>query len=270
MNSSILLNDILNLSDLSNTKIKFNMSNGYHDPLDIFKSGQLDILLGWQYWNSRKKSFSVNQTTVGFVRIKPNEDLWLLFHVGVVNKDLNRLQDIGWEWETLSSYDKYVGRLIVRYKNRSQNMIRWANSVLGEIEVHQILPYTFDNDIFPGYDRINLSYSELQRVITKDNWKVALQNQKGIYLITDRSNGKKYVGSAYGQNMILGRWEEYVSNGHGGNIGLRGLDFDYIRKNFSYSILDIYKGTTGDEIILEREVYWKNVLGSREFGYNMN
>ena len=33
----------------------------------------------------------------------------------------------------------------------------------------------------------------------------ALRNQKGVYLITDTSNGKMYVGSAYGDEMILNR-----------------------------------------------------------------
>lgn len=266
----ILLNDILNLSDLDNTKVKFNMSSSESNPFEIFKSGGIDSLLGWQYWNSRKKGFRLGQTTIGFVRIKPNEDLWLLFHVGKITKDFNVLQSIGWEWENLNQYDKYLGRLIVRYKNKSQNVIRWANSVMNEIEVYQILPDVFDNDMFPGYDRVNITWKELERVVMKDTWRVALQNQKGVYLITDRNTGKKYVGSAYGESMILGRWEDYVRSGHGGNVGLRNLDFDYIKNNFNYSLLDIYKGSTDDRVILEREVYWKQVLGSKEFGYNEN
>ena len=61
--------------------------------------------------------------------------------------------------------------------------------------------------------------------------------------ITDSSNGKKYVGSATGENMIWGRWKDYIANGNGGNIELKSLDFEYIQKNFRYSILEIYKST---------------------------
>ena len=53
--------------------------------------------------------------------------------------------------------------------------------------------------------------------------KQPFRTQKGVYLITDTSNGKMYVGSAYGENMILGRWKSYVKTGHGGNEGLKGL-----------------------------------------------
>ena len=134
----------------------------------------------------------------------------------------------------------------VKYKNTSQNMIRNAESVINDCEVAQILPDTFDDDIFPGYDKVNISWQELSRVIEKDNWKTALQNQKGIYLLTDISNGKMYVGAAYGETMILGRWRAYVKTGHGGNVGLKRLTFDHIKKNFKYSILDIYKSTTDD------------------------
>ena len=73
-------------------------------------------------------------------------------------------------------------------------------------EVYQILPEIFDDDIFPGYDKVNISWNELTRVIEKQTWKTALENQKGVYLITDVKSGKRYVGSAYGQDMILGRW----------------------------------------------------------------
>ena len=53
--------------------------------------------------------------------------------------------------------------------------------------------------------------------------------------------------------MIWGRWKDYIANGNGGNIELKSLDFEYIQKNFRYSILEIYKSTTDDDAILERE-----------------
>ena len=83
-------------------------------------------------------------------------------------------------------------------------------------------------------------------------------------------NGKKYVGSATGENMLWGRWKEYIANGNGGNIELKNLDFSYIQKNFRYSILEIYKSTTDDDAILERESWWKELLMTRQFGYNKN
>lgn len=180
------------------------------------------------------------------------------------------MNGVGYEYQTLTDYEKYIGRLIVKFKNRAQTMIRNAESVIDDCYVSQILPDTFDNDLFPGYEKINISWYEMKRVLEKDNWKTALQNQKGVYLITDNSNGKMYVGSAYGENMILGRWRAYLKTGHGGNAGLKRLSFDYIKQNFNFSILDIYKSTTDDQVILDREVWWKEVLKTRQFGYNEN
>lgn len=269
---SIKLNDILKLDNLKNVKIRFNLMFADNwNPIETFKNNEIETLLAGQYWNYNKnKSFKNGQITLGFIRIKSNENFWLLFHIGKITKDLNVLNGIGYEFETLSEYEKYFGRLIIKFKNTSQNMIRNSESVINDCEVSQILPDTFDNDLFPGYDKVNISWDEMCRVLEKDNWKTALQNQKGVYLLTDTSNGKKYVGSAYGENMILGRWRAYVKTGHGGNVGLRQLDFDHIKRNFKYSILDIYKSTTDDQLILERENWWKEILQSRKFGYNEN
>ena len=266
----IKLNDILKLSNLENVKVRFiTMSGAKWSPIGIFKNDGVHLLLGDHYWNYKgQKSYKEGQITIGLARI--NNNSWLLFHIGKVAKDLNKLNAIGYEYEILPEYEKYFGRLIVRYKNTSQNLVRLASSVMDECEVEQILPDIFDNDIFPGYEKVNISWNELSRLIEKETWKTALQNQKGVYLITDTSNGKKYVGSAYGENMILGRWQSYVRNGHGGNLGLKALGFDYIKKNFQYSILDIYKSTVNDQIIIERESWWKEVLQSRNHGYNEN
>lgn len=267
----IMLNEILKLDDLNNVKVRFNlMVKDNWNPIDFYKNADIDTLLEGQYWNySRNKSYKNGQITIGFIKLD-NNDLWLLFHVGRITKDLNKFNGVGYEYEVLSDYEKYFGRLIIKFKNKAQTMIRLANSVIDECEVVQILPDTFDNDIFPGYDKVNVTWDEMSRVITKEGWKTALQNQKGVYLITDTSNGKMYVGSAYGENMILGRWQSYVRTGHGGNIELKKMNFDHMKNNFKYSILDIFKSTIDDQTILRRESWWKGVLQTREFGYNMN
>ena len=270
--NTIKLNDILKLDNLNNVKIRFNlMFEGNWNPIEMFKNNEMDSILDGQYWNyDKKKSYKEGQTTIGFIRIESNENLWLLFHIGKITKDLNIQNAVGYEYETLTKYEKYFGRIIVRFKNKSQNMVRKAESVIDDCEIAQILPDIFDNDIFPGYDNVNISWSKLSRVITKDNWKTALRNQKGVYLITDISNGKMYVGSAYGDEMILNRWKSYIKTGNGGNKELKKLKFEHIKNNFRYSILDIFKSTTDKEIILKRESWWKETLLSRKFGYNAN
>ena len=269
---NIKLNDILNFSEdeLKNTKIKFNlMFGGNWNQIEIFKNNDKKTLLEGQYWNySKNKIFKEGQNTIGFIRIKDN--LWLLFHIGKVTKDLNIFNGVGYEYEELSKYEKYFGRVIVKYKNTSQNLSRNALPLIEECEVYQVLPDIFDNDIFPGYDNIKLSWSELSRILDKESWKTALQNQKGVYLITDSSNGKMYVGSAYGENMLLGRWKNYVTNGHGGNTEFKELSFEYIKQYFTYSILEIFKSTIEDQIIINRESWWKEILQTRSFGYNKN
>jgi hypothetical protein len=241
------------------------------NPIELFQNGDISTMLEGQYWNYNKnKSYKVGQITIGLVKIKPKEDFWLLFHIGKVTEDLNILNGVGYKYQALPEFEKYVGRLIIKFKNKAQTMIRNAESVIDECYISQILPDTFDNNIFPGYEKVNISWTEMKSVLQKDNWKTALQNQKGVYLITDKSNGKMYVGSAYGENMILGRCKSYISSGHGGNEGLKKIPMELIKQNFKYSILDIYKSTTEDQIIIDRECWWKEVLQSRKYGYNEN
>jgi hypothetical protein len=270
--NTIKLNDILKFENLNNVKIRFNlMFKGNWNPIEMFKNNEMDTILNGHYHNySKNKSYREGQVTIGLIKINSNENLWLLFHIGRVTKDLNIQNGAGYEYEVLSKYEKYFGRIIVRFKNKSQNMVRKAESVMDDCEIAQILPDVFDNDIFPGYDKVNISWTELSRVLTKDTWKTALRNQKGVYLITDTTNGKMYVGSAYGDDMILNRWKSYVKTGNGGNKELKKLEFDHIKIHFRYSILDIFKSTTENEIIIGRENWWKETLLSRKFGYNAN
>ena len=162
-----------------------------------------------------------------------------------------------------------IGKMIIGFKKDFRASYLCLENYIDDLEVLEITRDVCKTE-FPGYDKVNVSWEELSGLIDTDAWKTALANQKGVYLITDSSNGKKYVGSATGENMLWGRWKEYIANGNGGNIELKNLDFSYIQKNFKYSILEIYKSTTDDDAILERESWWKELLMTRQFGYNKN
>ncbi len=145
-----------------------------------------------------------------------------------------------------------IGKMIIDFQKDFRASYLCLENYIEDLEVLEI---TRDvcKTVFPDYDKVNVSWEELSGLLDTDAWKTAFANQKGAHLITDSSNGKKYVGSAIGENMIWGRWKDYIAKGNGGNIELKSLDFGYIQKNFRYSILEIYQSTTDDDAILERE-----------------
>ena len=81
--NSIKLNDILKLENLNNIKIRFNlMFGGNWNPIEMFKNNEMETILGGHYWNyDKKKSYKSGQITVGFIRIKSNENLLSLIHI---------------------------------------------------------------------------------------------------------------------------------------------------------------------------------------------
>jgi len=272
---SIKLNDILRLENLDNVKIRLNLSNNSFNALWLYHNDLDSLILGNFHNSTDKRWFKDNEIVIGLAQIR-NDD-WLLIDISRITKSYNKVWDgqelvtknTFYEHERLIEFEKYFGRTIVQF-HKNNAYVTLKGHRINDFILKEILPNRLDNDLFPGYDKVNLSWTDLKRVVEKDTWKTVLQNQKGVYLLTDMSNGKMYVGSAYGENMILGRWISYVNCGHGGNLELKTLTFDYIKENFSYSILDIYKSTTDDVVIIERENWWKEVLQSRKFGYNRN
>ena len=271
----ILLNDILRLPDPKNVKVRFNLSFGTKRPAIDYFTDQTEEskqhMLDGQYWNyARKSNFSNGNITLGFVPIPQKQDCWLLFHIGKIVQDLGIQNGVGYEYEELDEYKEYIGRIVIRFKNHSQNLIRLGENILSMCEVEEILPSVYSNDYFPGYYNVNVSWLSLKNLITKDSWRSALENQKGVYLLVDSNTGKQYVGSAYGEDMILGRWETYIRTCHGGNKLLKDLGTDYIKNNFYFTILETFNKDTDDQIIIDRESHWKDVLFTRKFGYNKN
>lgn len=281
---AIKLNDLLKIQNLSNVKIRFNIKSNRigFDPIREYHQSRESILIS-NYYNSEKKEwFNEGDTVIGLIQMN-KEDSWLLFDIAKITKNYHKYSipnakvNTFYEHETIEEYSDYFGRLIVKIHKHWQGPIRRASTVIDDIEVLELLSSEFDQlNVFPGYDSVNLSWSELKAVLDRDTWKTALENQKGIYLITDTATNKRYVGSAYGQNMILGRWKEYVRTRHGNNVELKKLvdkkGEKYIEDNFRYTILEIHKNLTPDNTIIERESFWKEILLTRSpnYGYNDN
>jgi hypothetical protein len=122
---------------------------------------------------------------------------------------------------------------------------------------------------FPGFDRLVLSHLQLQAVMRENryaSWRTALASVVGIYLITDTSDGRHYVGKADGTESIRQRWGAYATNGHGGNVELRRLD----PMHFRFSLLRVFDPSTPTREIDAAESHFKNALDSRRHGLNRN
>lgn len=272
----IKFTDIIKFNDINKIKIKFNQHNSYDDPLEVFETDPERINTGWFLWNEKKKYFKVGQ--IGICFVKMSYDKWLLTTIKIITKDLNVSSDISYEAEELDDYKEFFGRMIVKYHKNHTAQGVYLETVIDKLEVYEILPSIYDGDKFPGYDKVQLTFTQLESIIKneKKDWKVALSNQKAVYLIRDKANGKIYVGSAYNDgDMLYQRWCSYVSNGHGGNKELKEVvnqeGIAYVRKNFVYSILENYNAKIDNNLIIARESWWKNILGTRTiFGYNHN
>ena len=256
----IYLNDILRIpsKDIKNTRLKLNINNGYADPLEEYKKDPNQININWILWHKKKRYFHTGNIAICLLYLA--DDRWLLTTIKRIEKELDVTDAIGYEADEMKEYEQYFGRLIIKYHNAKRSIGRTYESLLNLLEVIELLPVAYDGDEFPGYENIRLSYSQLETIIKrkKSGWIAALKNQKAVYLITDKKTGKLYVGSATAQyGMLLQRWSAYINNGHGGNVELKALvcdkGFDYVKRNFQYSVLENYNARMDDDYILKRE-----------------
>lgn len=275
--AKIMLNDLLHFdaAEVPNVRVKFNISNGYDDPLDLYKTNPDEVNVTWFLWHDDRRYFNVGQTAICLLKLRG--DQWLLTTVKKITRLLDVTDGVGYDADEVKEYEQYFGRLVVEYHNPCRTMGRKYENVMDELEVVQILNEQYTGNEFPGYENVRLSYPLLKNIVDRQlpGWVDALRNQKAVYLITDTKTGKMYVGSATSQTgMLLQRWSSYAADGHGGNIELRELvkqqGLNYVKDNFQYSILENYNARMDDGYILKRESWWKETLCTRTHGYNKN
>ena len=186
--------------------------------------------------------------------------------------DKKQLPDGNFEYkmEEVLGFDDLRERVIIKW----ENAISWHQWIKNKMEVIQIHPGLHYKQFTDYFDFI-LIFRELKEIVNNQyrDWKRMLSVSKGIYLISDTKTGKLYVGSAYGEAGIWGRWSRYVfTNGHGDNKTLKKIienDPNHA-ENFQFSILMLLPSTITPDEAIKKERLFKNKLGTNSFGLNNN
>ena len=283
----IRLTDFIKTPDINRTKIKFNMN-----PSDTGIRAW-DLLLedhpDWMTMNAWKRKQSNNNLNhayylIALAQYYPYGPEYFIFgglyKVETIKPEV--FDAVGYKLTLMDEYQEYMKRLIIKlerpigrdlYNRRYATIQEQLNP-----EVYELAP-NVKLGHFPGYQNVTLTHQEMQQIVSRNepSWRDALSHVKGVYVITDTSNGQLYVGSASGNtDGIWQRWCCYthINNLTGGNKGFNQLvdrkGKAHIRRYFRYSILEIFDTKTKVNTIIERENYWKNVLDTKQHGMNFN
>ncbi len=201
-------------------------------------------------------------TRAEYSRIPAHCELKALGARGFTDED-SRKTILWFELALTDFYKKWKGKLVVDWPGGERSWYRHAHT--NKIPILAILEESLLDQAMPDWRELDFRWDELRLIPTR--WRLALSQWRGIYFIFDQSDGKGYVGSAYGRDNILGRWLDYASTGHGGNRLLRRRD----PKHFRFTILQRVSPDMVPEEVIQLESSWKDRLHTRApYGLNKN
>ena len=247
------------------------------------------------YFSKKKYIFSfVNQqsTTARFIgvyevisispvkKVKPMENY-------PICDDYSRDDLVYYDLRKTDFLADYQNRLVIDWGTGARRIVQHKWDTLSKKPVLSIDDRP--DDVFPGYERVVWSFSEMSRFINNpvrypEIYK-ALAGVNGVYLVLDPIDNKQYIGSAYGSDGIWGRWKTYANTeGKGGSdeggankklaSHLNAHKGRYLE--LQYSLLAVLYKTGNDDKdkreAIEIESLYKDKLGSRnkETGLNLN
>ncbi len=156
------------------------------------------------------------------------------------------------------SMEEFVGRLFIDWGEGDR---AWVQKLDKKIVAFESQP----DPPFPGFRRFRCPIADVPGL--PSTWRVALESVGGVYLLTDIRNGDQYVGSASGLRGFIGRWESYAIDGHGGNVRLREKNTS--PNDLQVSVLEHFGAASAHDVV-QAEVHWKEMLGTRAHSLNAN
>jgi hypothetical protein len=210
----------------------------------LYKIGKTKPLTHAQYW-----------------RVPVHVELKKLGMTGFVTE--SRASCLWFNLTLMDFYTSWKGKLIVDWPPPERSW--WRRAHRNVIPVHAVLEDSALDAAMESWNEIDFTWNEI--AILPKRWQAKLSEWRGIYYIFDTSDGKGYVGSAYGAQNILGRWQRYAASGHGGNRLLRQRD----PQNFRFTILELVSPNMEAGDVIRLEASWKERLHTRQpYGLNDN
>ena len=269
--------DISKILEIGNPK-KYSFhaarNNGEHEPLDVFLRDR-EEWHNWNRWQRHKNEFT-RDYVISFIQYPEDKKTWLFGGIYKILSRGSKKQAHSYKIELTNQGKDLIGRLKIKAsipRGRAFNL----DKIYDLLSVCEVLRKPYSGELFCGYENVSQDFFMLEVIYKNErtDWKTALENVKGVYVIADKKTGKKYVGSASSEKGIWSRWSEYMDNGHGGNKELVGLlkdaGMEYAREHFRITLIECWPFKTDDNTITKRENFWKKALLTRgKHGYNAN
>lgn len=244
-------------------------------PIDVL-ANDWDEWVGWSRWRGAVDHFK-RDFIFTMARERKAVDRWLFGGVFEVVGRQPISNARSYELELRDDIlGEYIKRLVIQFRPPGRNTRLNLEAHMDQMRVASVLERPYEGEEFPGVDNIDHSLRELQSIVRRNraDWRSALEAMKGVYVIHDQQTGAPYVGAAYGDTGIWQRLCTYATTLHGGNVELKALVAEkgeqYVLENMRFALLEFLPLRTDDQRVIDREVYWKQVLMSRTFGNNRN
>jgi hypothetical protein len=166
--------------------------------------------------------------------------------------------------EEVKELDAYSGKLFIEWGGGSSGRRAWAQRAITQDKQVTELRLQQTEEPFPGFMMIAPNLSSLPQL--PPTWAERLATAKGVYLLSCPRDGSLYVGSATAEGGFWSRWNDYRTNGHGGNVALKGRE----QSDFVASILQVAGSGDNPDDIRAAEQVWKIKLQTRDLGLNRN
>jgi len=257
--------------DLVPTKCKLHFAtpNGGDSPLKHYLAGDFEPWQAQQSQRNFERPF-----VVSLIQMGPSHR-WLFAGAYDAGGSTPSGKGVAYRLTCRSMPELFAGRIVVDFDRPFRASYPKGETCADQLLVHELRSEVLSVEAFPGFRNVHIDRDRLDLIArTKPaSWVAALSSVGGVYLISDDTEGKLYVGSAVGGRGFWGRWEEYAHTRHGGNKLLRGLLEEHGQERcraFRYSILETADLDMSRDDVVARESRWKRVLGTRAHGLNGN
>ena len=248
--SEILLNDILKIPEnqIQDYKVKFNVNNGYTEPL-LVMTRSYDEICNWIAWKKEKDDLP-RPKVIGFVRYYTvSQEQWIFAGAYEVNKksNFNEIKEgVGYDLTPIPEYQNLYGRLVVEYKNTTQQLKRNAENVLNDIKVVELLKKPYNGEEYEGYNNmfVPLFEDKLETQCCLNDFEVLEKYELPCWDFHDISQIEEFKQALKLSNFDFNKLCMKPKKGTGAQ-GFRILDYPYD----VWKIRDILQ-RSGQEFIL--------------------